>query len=120
MASPQPLQPEPGITFVFRSTRDKPMTETITLSACLDSQAAQELATVLDQHRRLSLTLSAEQVSFLGALTLQVLISAFRQWREDGNEFHIVNPSAAFLEGVELLGADPAAIGLGKPLEVLQ
>lgn len=96
------------------------MTESITLSACLDSQAAQELAAVLDQHRRHSVTLCAEQVTFLGALSLQLLISACRQWLADGKEFQIVNPSAAFTEGVELLGADPAAIGLGKSLEVLQ
>jgi len=114
------LKPERGNILVFRSTREKPMTGSFSLSACLDSQAAQDLAAVLAQHRGHSLTLDAGQVSFLGALALQLLIAASRQWLEDAKSFQIVNPSAAFMDGVELLGAEPATIGLGETSGVLQ
>ena len=96
------------------------MTGSINLSARLDSQATRDLAAAIARHRGDPLTLCAEQVTFLGALTLQLIIAAHRQWREDGNEFRIVNPSDAFVEGLEILGARPAEVGLGADLEVLQ
>jgi len=123
-AAPPPqrnsLQPEPAKAIVFRSIREHKMKGSLKLSARLDSQAAEHLAAELAQQRGHSLALDAGQVTFLGALALQLLLAAHRQWVGDGKSFRIVNPTTAFLEGVSLLGIDAPEIGLDDPAEVAQ
>jgi len=87
------------------------MKGSLKLAACLDTLATKRLASDLASHRGHSLTLDAAEVTFLGTLSLQVLLAAHRQWRIDGKAFQIANPSAAFLDGVAVLGSDPAALG---------
>lgn len=87
------------------------MKGSLKLAACLDTLATRRLASDLASHRGHSLTLDAAEVTFLGTLSLQLLLAAQRQWLIDGKAFRISNPSATFLEGVALLGGDPAALG---------
>ena len=114
------LQPEPAQSIVFRSIRDQRMKGTLKLAACMDSLATEQFAAELAQQRGHSLTLDASSISFLGALALQLLLAAHRQWQEDGKSFQIVDPSPAFLEGVTLMGVGFAEIGFAEPAEVTQ
>lgn len=114
------VQPEPGAALLFRSTREKIMKGPFKLSSCLDSQAAEQLGAALKQKRGEPLTIDAAEVSFLGALVLQMLIAACRQWREDGLSFDIAEVSDEFLDGMRLLGVTPDELGLAYNPEVVQ
>lgn len=115
-----PQQPEIAEKPVFRSTRDQKMKESLNLAACLDALATERLASELAPRRGQSVTLNAADVTFVGALPLQLLFAAHRQWQSDGKAFHIVNASRAFLEGVALLGIAPAALGVAEQAEGAQ
>ncbi len=79
------------------------------LPQVLDLAAATTLRTQLMERRGQKLALDGGEVERLGGLCLQVLIAARNQWRVDGVDFHIVNPSSAFADGARLLGADDIA-----------
>lgn len=67
-----------------------------------------------------SVVLDAGQVTFLGALALQLLLASYRQWQDDGKSFQIINPSAAFLDGISLLGVAASSLRIEETAEVLQ
>lgn len=50
--------------------------------------------------------LDAAGVERVGALAVEALISARKQWQADGRTLKVVNPSSAFLAGLIALGAD--------------
>ncbi|MCC5969480.1 MAG: STAS domain-containing protein [Pararhodobacter sp.] len=112
------LQPEPAQSIVFRSIRDQKMKGTLKLAASMDSLATEHLAAELAHQRGHSLSLDAGNVSFIGALALQLLIVAHRQWLNDDKSFQIVDPSLAFLDGIAQMGVRNADIGLPEPSEV--
>lgn len=96
------------------------MKGSITLAACLDSLATERLASEFAPQRGHPLTVHAGEVSFVGALALQLLLATYRQWQADEKLFEITGPSDAFLDGIALLGGDPAMLGLGGPVGVTQ
>jgi anti-anti-sigma regulatory factor len=53
----------------------------------------------------------AGKLAFVGALGMQVLISANRQWAEDGHAFSIHPTTPALASAARGLGVDLAAIG---------
>jgi chemotaxis protein CheX len=71
----------------------------------LDLTAARPLASELTALRGRSVRLNAAGVERLGALCLQVLLSARLTWAADGTPFSVANPSAAFTEQAARLGA---------------
>ena len=75
------------------------------LPQILDLGAAAPLRESLGAARGQALHLDASNVERFGGLCLQVLLAARTQWRADGVDFSIVNPSAAFAEGVRLMAA---------------
>ena len=94
------------------------MTEPISLPAVLDLNAASPLRASLLEHRGEPLCIDASQVSRLGGLCLQVLLSAARTWADDGRNFEITPRSAAFDEALTLFGAsakfdDEQLLGVG-------
>jgi len=119
-ASQDSQQPELAERLVFRSTRDQKMKGSLTLAACLDSLATERLASELTSQRGHSLTLNAGQVTFVGALALQLLFAARRQWKTDGKPLEITDPSEAFLEGIASLGGSASELGLEGTAEVTQ
>lgn len=66
----------------------------------------------LIKHRRRPLELNAANVKVTGALGLQVLVSAVKQWRHDGVEFRVVNASGAMLDVIETLGVHQSDAGI--------
>lgn len=81
------------------------------LPQILDLGAAAPLLSDIVAARGGAIELDASGVERIGGLCLQVLLAARAQWSADGLEFAITNPSAAFVEGVELMGASDLASG---------
>ena len=77
----------------------------VTLADVLDLTAAGPLASELAALRGRPLSLSATGVERLGALCLQVLLSARLTWTADGAPFSVASPSPAFAEQVARFGA---------------
>jgi len=76
----------------------------IALAAVLDYPAAADLAGVLLEHRREAVRLDASGVRHLGALCLQVLLSAAGTWRVDAISFSVEDPSPGFSEDLARMG----------------
>lgn len=76
------------------------------LPQVLDLGAATPLWSGFCDARGQPLHLDASEVERIGGLCLQVLLAAQAQWRADGVEFSIVNPSAAFADSVRLMAAN--------------
>lgn len=71
----------------------------------LDLGAAGPLWSDMCAARGQPIELDASSVERIGGLCLQVLVAAQAQWRADGIAFAVINPSAAFADGVRLMGA---------------
>ncbi|KZY47908.1 hypothetical protein A3731_07420 [Roseovarius sp. HI0049] len=87
------------------------------LPARIDSAAACAVAEGIQARCGRSLTLDARQVEFAGALGLQVLIAARRQWREAGHAFRVTGADEALFDICRTLGVAPAHIGAGPEEE---
>lgn len=83
-----------------------PDTAVLSLAPILDLQAAEPLRAELMVLRGRPLSIDASQVSRLGGLCLQVLISARKTWVEDGQSLSVDEPSEAFTEQLASFG-DP-------------
>lgn len=84
------------------------MTSPIRLDANLDIRAAAPLREALLAQAGAPVALDAAHVSRLGALCLQVLLAAQRDWSERGLSFTIQDPSNAFTDTLRLFGAQDA------------
>ena len=87
------------------------MSVALKLPARLDSAAAGPLAEELRGLKNQPVTLDASDVTGGGALGLQVLVSACRQWRADAQPFQVTDISDGLSETCRLLGIAPAEIG---------
>ncbi len=76
----------------------------ISLPETLDMRAAQPLRDQLIAARGAPAELDGSGVRRLGALGLQVLLAAERQWQADGHALRLVEPSPDLLAGLKLLG----------------
>ncbi|MCA0872275.1 STAS domain-containing protein [Seohaeicola saemankumensis] len=90
------------MTDTDRSSR--PQSAALQLPQHLDLTVCEDLSAQLMALRHTAVQISAAQVGFVGALALQLLLSAQRQWQADGAAFSVTDPSDAFREGTELLG----------------
>jgi chemotaxis protein CheX len=79
-------------------------TQQIVLPETLDMRSAQSLRDQLTAARGAPADLDGSGVRRLGALGLQLLLSAERQWRADGHDFRLVDPSPDLRAGLKLLG----------------
>jgi chemotaxis protein CheX len=77
------------------------------LPEVLDLNAAGPLAHEILANRGQPLILDASSVRRLGALGLQVLMSARNTWEHDGAPFAVANPSEAFSDALAAFGAEP-------------
>ena len=78
----------------------------VSLPPVLDLQAAEPLRAELMSLRGRPLALDASQVTRLGGLCLQVLMSARKIWVEDGVSLMVDQPSSGFSEQLAAFG-DP-------------
>ncbi|MBY0565071.1 MAG: STAS domain-containing protein [Hyphomonadaceae bacterium] len=76
------------------------------LAPTLDLAAAAPLRQALLAARGQPLRIDASDVERLGALCLQVLLSAKLTWAQDGCAFSIAEPSGAFMEAARLMIGD--------------
>ena len=76
------------------------------LNAVLDFAAAGNLLADLQASRGCDVTLIASDVQRVGAQCIQVLLSAQKTWAADEAVFRLTEPSAEFVEGASLLGAE--------------
>lgn len=77
---------------------------TVSLVPILDLQAAEPLRAELMSLRGRPLEVDASQVTRLGGLCLQVLMSARKIWGEDGVALTVNQPSLAFSEQLTAFG----------------
>lgn len=77
----------------------------LTLPQRLDHEGARALHAALGARRGTDVRMDAAKTVFLGALGLQLLLSAARQWREGGQHFSVSPCSPAFTDDLLRLGA---------------
>ncbi|MEL7255385.1 MAG: STAS domain-containing protein [Pseudomonadota bacterium] len=80
-----------------------------------DGSTASQVVAEMLSHRGKPLTLHGARVKSAGALGLQVLISATKQWAHDDQPFTVVDGSDALIRGVEVLGMDSSDLGIAAP-----
>lgn len=88
------------------------MDEKLLLPARFDSAAAQSVTEALMARRGRPLTVDAGQVEFAGALGLQALIAASRDWAAEDIPFEVTQASAALCEACRTLGVPLSGIGI--------
>ena len=88
------------------------MSATLILASRLDSPAAEGLSRDLLAARGAAMVINAEAVTFCGALAMQLLLSARKQWQEDGQPFEIEKPSADLTDACRVLGVAPDLVGI--------
>jgi chemotaxis protein CheX len=76
----------------------------VTLPECLDSASVIALRDTLLTYRGSPLEVNAGQVRRTGTQALQILISASRTWRADGQRYALTHPSSEFLDTLALVG----------------
>lgn len=77
---------------------------TVSLVPVLDLQAAEPLRAELMSLRGRPLDIDASEVTRLGGLCLQVLMSARKIWAEDGVSLTVNQPSSAFSDQLTAFG----------------
>ncbi len=93
------------------------MDNSLKLPPRLDRQIVRDLAPDLLARRGAPLSLDASEVAFGGALGVQLLVAAQRQWQADGQPFTLVAASDALQEACVQLGVPIGLIGLETTLE---
>lgn len=77
------------------------------LPARMNYAAADELSEAFEHLRDSPIEVDASDVTHLGAIGLQVLLAARKQWQLDGVSFRLTGASAAFVDSLNLLGVQP-------------
>jgi chemotaxis protein CheX len=80
------------------------MTDHLTLPNRLDSSAAPTLTEAILARRGKALVLDAAGVDVIGALCLEVIVAAGRQWEADGIDIRLAEPSDRFAGTAAMLG----------------
>ncbi|MFK7868388.1 MAG: STAS domain-containing protein [Roseobacter sp.] len=90
------------------------MSDPITLSAKLDLPAASVLAAELKKRDEQEIILDLSNVRHLGALCLQVMLSAATSALADGRRLVCVNASDRVLDQLRVMGMTPEMISEGR------
>jgi chemotaxis protein CheX len=80
----------------------------------IDLAAVSPLAAELAGLRGAALTVDAAGVERIGGLGVQLLLAAQKQWRTDGHDFVVVNPSERFSECVKQMAAKDSLLQEGQ------
>jgi len=87
------------------------MNQPISLPERFDGAPVEAFAGALGDRRGNPLVVDAGAVVFAGALGLQALVAARRQWQADGAAFGVEGMSDALKDICHLLGIDPREFG---------
>jgi chemotaxis protein CheX len=93
------------------------MTATVVLAPVLDLRAAEPLKGELLAARGQALALDGSAVERLGGLCLQLLLSAIRTWRADGQALTFVNASETLTTQWSAFGASLADLSTQDALQ---
>lgn len=85
------------------------MTARVQLQGRLGLSDAEPLANRLRSIRGDDVEIDASQVTHLGSLCQQVLLSAASEWHGSGHEFKLTNPTEACIDQLALCGLSPAS-----------
>lgn len=88
------------------------MTTSIALAPALDLRAAAPLKAEILALRGQAVMLDGSAVQRLGGLCFQVLLSAIKTWRDDGQDLTLINASEAFVAQWSALGATVSDLGV--------
>jgi anti-anti-sigma regulatory factor len=95
--------------------------EAVHISLCqrLTSDEAVKLHEVLLGTGMDEVVIEASSVEFLGAASLQVMMSAVKTAQRDQKTLRIENPSQDFLAGLNRLGAEPSDLSIEEAVSCL-
>lgn len=89
------------------------MSDPIVLAPKLDVAQASELFSTLRENKDAEVILDMSDVKLLGALCLQVLLSAAKTANEDGRAITLTNASDRVIDQMRLMGMTPETISKG-------
>ena len=90
------------------------MSAPIVLASRLDLPAANALCDTLKSQTDETVVLDMRQVTYLGALCMQVMLSAATSANADGRAIKLVNTSDRVLDQLRVVGMTPEAISRGR------
>lgn len=86
------------------------MTRVVALTGKPDHVSLAAFRDELLEHRGTALSVDVSGVERIGALALEVMMSAARQWKDDGTEFAVIGSSPVLDDICQDLGITPEAI----------
>ncbi len=98
-AKPKPSRSSRAIAGPSKTAKKK-----LVLPERFDSSTAASVLAEFKSHRGNTLIVDASAVRRVGAQSMQILVSASRTWRTDGNVLSVESPSADLIEAACLLG----------------
>lgn len=90
------------------------MSATVQLAPRLDLPAASTLATTLKEHSDGELVLDMSEVKHLGALCLQVILSAATSAVDAGRSVSLINVSDRVIDQLRVMGMTPETVARGR------
>lgn len=90
------------------------MSDPIQLSPKLDLPAASELATMLKSNSDPEVILDLSEVKHLGAICLQVMISAANTLQKEDRNFSLINASDRVIDQLRVMGMSTETIARGR------
>lgn len=90
------------------------MTDPVVLEAKMDITAASVLLTTLRDRTEAEVIIDMKDVRHLGALCLQVLLSAAKTLSEEERKITIINTSDRVLDQMRVMGMTPEAVAKGN------
>jgi len=96
------------------------MDERIPLPARFDGASVEVFTQALHDRRARPLVIEAGGVCHAGALGVQALVAARRQWLADGATFRVEGVNDALHDICRVLGVDPQEFGAGDAGEAAQ
>lgn len=88
------------------------MDDVLKLPQTLDVAAVRAVREHLLGRRGTTTTVDASEVERIGALGIELLIAAQRQWQKDERVLQLVGPSDAVMDALRDLGLDPETLDI--------
>lgn len=90
------------------------MTDPVQLAPKLDLAAASDLKTLLSEQKEDEVVLDFSEVKHLGALCLQVLVSAASTLNAENRKLSMLNVSERVVDQLRVMGMTPETVSEGR------